>query len=111
MIKRETFELLKTISNFYEQFIVSQEKVDLWHEVLKAYPSEEVLENLFAFVKQSPYPPKIADLLPKPSGAMTVPSAGETKIIITTGQKPACEAVVQRELARMRAILGIQRTQ
>jgi Loader and inhibitor of phage G40P len=109
MIKRETFELLKNISTFYDQFSVSQEKVNLWHEVLKAYAPDVVQGNLLSFVKESPYPPKIADLLPKPSGAMAVPSAGETRFIITARHKPACEAVVQKELANMRAILGIRR--
>ena len=35
MIKRETFELLKRIAVFYDQFVVNQEKVNMWHEVLK----------------------------------------------------------------------------
>jgi hypothetical protein len=109
MIKKETFQLLKTISTYYDQFVISQEKVDLWHGVLKPYQSEVIEENLIGFVKESPYPPKIADLLPKRSGVMTVPSAGETKFILTTRHKPASQAVVQQELANMRAILGITR--
>lgn len=109
MMKRETFELLKAINTFYDQFIVNQEKVNLWHEVLKSYEHDIVQERLFSFVKESPYPPKIADLLPKSTGAMTVPNARETRFIMATRHKLASEEVVQRELANMRAILGIQR--
>ncbi|WP_423800032.1 replicative helicase loader/inhibitor [Neobacillus sp. SAB-20_R2A] len=109
MMKRETFELLKAINTFYDQFIVNQEKVNLWHEVLKGYAYDIVQERLFSFVKESPYPPKIADLLPKSSGAMTVPNTSETRVIMAARHKLASEEVIQRELANMRAILGIQR--
>jgi hypothetical protein len=109
MIKKETFELLRTISTFYDQFLISQEKVNLWHEVFKHYQPDVVQENLFAFVKESPFPPKIADLLPKSSQGRTVPNAGETRVIITARHKPASKAVIQQELANMREILGIRR--
>ena len=108
MMKRETFELLKRIVVFYDQFEVNQEKVNLWHEVLKGYPFAEIQGNLLAFVKASSFPPKVSDLISKSTNSKTIPNAEET-LKRTSRLKPASEIVVQRELAKMRAILGIDR--
>ncbi|WP_312474760.1 replicative helicase loader/inhibitor [Neobacillus sp.] len=108
MIKRETFELLKRIAVFYDQFVVNQEKVNLWHEVLKEYTFEEIQGNLLTFVKDSSFPPKLSDLIPKATNSKTVPNSEETKKR-TPRLEPASEWVIQRELAKMRAILGIDR--
>jgi hypothetical protein len=109
MIKRETFELLKQIAIFYDQFVVNQEKVNLWHEILKDSSFEAAQENLYAYVKESAYPPKVSDLIQKSSQAMTTPNSNETKKIIKKRLLPANEEVVQKELAKMREILGIVR--
>ncbi|WP_420490519.1 replicative helicase loader/inhibitor [Neobacillus drentensis] len=63
MIKRETFALLTRITVFYDQFEVNQEKVNLWHEVLREYPLTEIQGNLLTFVRNSSYPPKLAELI------------------------------------------------
>ena len=109
MTKRETFELLKKIKVFYDQFIVNQEKLNLWHEVLKDFPLEEIQENLFVYVTGSSFPPKVADLILKSESKQAVPSPNETKGIFTAGLGPASPEVVQRELTKMRDILGIMR--
>ena len=108
MIKRETFELLKKIAVFYDQFVVNQEKVNLWHEVLKGYPFDEIQGNLLVIVKGSAFPPKVSDLISKSTSSKTIPNPEET-MKLTSRLKPASEIVVQRELAKMRAILGIDR--
>ncbi|MDR7001361.1 replicative helicase loader/inhibitor [Neobacillus niacini] len=87
MIKRETFDLLKKIHVFYEQFVVDQEKLDLWHEVLKEYSLEKVQKNLFAFAQKSSVPPKVSDLTQK--SALTIPDVEETRKIIYKRLKPA----------------------
>jgi hypothetical protein len=109
MNKRETFKLLEKITVFYDQFIISQEKVNLWHQILQNYPVDTVEESLISFVTESSYPPKISDLIPKPAHSKVIPSQEETKEIITRKTKIARESVVQTELAKMRAILGIVR--
>ncbi|MFH7819170.1 hypothetical protein [Neobacillus thermocopriae] len=110
MNKRETFTLLKIIWNFYDQFVVDQDKVNYWYEAMKDWPLEEVQKNLLEFVRQSPYPPKVSELAPnKTTNAMSVPNLEETKVIITRQHKPASEEVAQRSMAQMRAILGIER--
>ncbi|WP_040205907.1 replicative helicase loader/inhibitor [Neobacillus jeddahensis] len=108
MMKRETFELLKRIAVFYDQFVVNQEKVNLWHEVLKGHTFDEIHGNLLAFVEGAAFPPKVSDLLLKSTNPKTIPNAEET-MKLTSMLKPASEIVVQRELAKMRAILGIER--
>jgi hypothetical protein len=107
-MKRETFELLKKIAVYYDPFVVDQEKVNLWHEVLKGYAFDEIQGNLLAFVKGSAFPPKLSDLISKSTNPQTIPNVEET-MKLTSRLKPASEIVVQRELARMRAILGIDR--
>jgi len=42
MTKRKTFELLKKIAVFYVQFTIDQEKLNLWHKVLKDFSFEEI---------------------------------------------------------------------
>ncbi|MFJ7727880.1 replicative helicase loader/inhibitor [Neobacillus sp. NPDC097160] len=109
MTKRGTFELLKKIAVFYDQFVVDQEKVNLWHEMLKDYSLKETQANLHEFVRSSPFPPKIADLVQKSGGTKGIPTLEETKKLITAKYKPASEELIQRELSKMRAILGIGR--
>lgn len=109
MIKRETFELLKQIAVFYDQFVVDQPKVDLWHEALKGFSFEDVHENLISFVVESSFPPKLADLIKKTKSTNTTPTQEETMKFIIRKPPLASEAVVQRHLAEMREILGIVR--
>lgn len=109
MIKRETFELLKQITVYYDKFVMNPEKVNLWHDRLKDYPFEAVQGKLNAYVKEFDYPPKVSDLIPKQPQAMTIPNSDETKKMINERVLPASEEVVRRELANMRAILGIVR--
>ncbi|MGG3468995.1 replicative helicase loader/inhibitor [Neobacillus pocheonensis] len=109
MIKRETFELLKQISVLYDQFVVNQEKVNIWHEVLKGYFFEDVQKNLLSFAAESSFPPKLADLVKKSPAINTTPSQEETIKFIIRKPQLASEEVVQRNLAEMRKILGIVR--
>jgi hypothetical protein len=109
MTKRETFELLKKIAVFYDQFDVNPEKVDLWFQVLLSFSFEETQQKLFSYVREGHYPPKVVDLIPKSTAKPTIPSQDETKFIIKMRERPASEVVVQRELAKMREILGIKR--
>jgi hypothetical protein len=109
MNKRETFEILKQIQLYFDQFVVNQERVNLWHEVLRGESFEEVEGKLQIFVKDSSYPPKIADLIHKSAHSKMIPNLFETKKIIKSKHVPASETVIQRELEKMRTILGIVR--
>lgn len=112
MTKRETYTLLALIAVYYEQFEVNQQKIDSWHEVLKSHGIEELRRNLLRHVEESPYPPKISDLVRKTAAvSRAIPDCRDTASIVPSAWKPASEAVVQAELAKMREILGIRRSQ
>ncbi|WP_066303966.1 replicative helicase loader/inhibitor [Bacillus sp. FJAT-29814] len=109
MNKRETFALLKMISVFYEQFSFDQEKVNLWHEAVKDSTFVDMEENLLKHVRQSPFPPKVSELYIKSTGSGIVPDPDKTKVILTRHDVPATNEVVQKELANIRKLLGIER--
>ncbi|RST61222.1 hypothetical protein D5F11_004035 [Siminovitchia terrae] len=109
MTKRETFSLMARIAVYYEQFELDQKKLDSWHEVLKECNLEELEAALQAHVSASVYPPKIADLLKKLLEARVVPGPEETASIAAGKDKPASREVIQRELEKVRTILGIGR--
>lgn len=112
MTKRETYTLLALIAVYYEQFEVNQRKIDSWHEVLQNHEIENLRRNLLLHVEESPYPPKISDLVRKSAAvSRSIPDCWDTAYIVPPAWKPASEAVVQAELAKMREILGIRRTE
>ena len=110
MTKRDVFQLLRMIASYYESFVVNQEKVDTWYRLLHQFSFEAVEENLLAYVTESPYPPKLSDLVKKPHAASrVVPSCDETKVILWQRNRPASPEAVQEYLAKIRVILGIVR--
>jgi hypothetical protein len=54
---------MKTITNFYNQFTVSEAMVKAWHSVLVDYEIEMVMMNLKNHVVNSKFPPTVADLV------------------------------------------------
>lgn len=111
MIKRETFSLLSMIQTYYDQFEVDQMKVDVWHEALKNNELEELKRNLLSFVRRSPYPPKVSDLVPQAISWNSIPNVEETREIIHPKVKLASLETVRRETAKIDKILGIVRDQ
>ena len=110
MTKRETFHLMTLISMYYEQFELNQEKVNIWHQVLKEFSVDQLHKNLLDFVAECHYPPKISDLIRKPAAvSRVIPGCEDTTYILHMDYKPASREVVERELAKMREILGIRR--
>ena len=110
MTKKESFELMNLIAEYYEQFSYDQTKLDAWHQALKLVPFEEAKQNLIQFTMESPFPPKLSDLVrKKPSASRDIPNVAETLKILYNNLVPAKEETVQRELAKMREILGIKR--
>jgi hypothetical protein len=59
---------MKLIEVYFEQFKITQEKLDCWHAVLSNYSYEMLHGNLIKFVVHSPHPPKISDLVQNSSG-------------------------------------------
>ncbi|MCM3111970.1 hypothetical protein [Lederbergia lenta] len=110
MKKSETFTLLTLIANYYDQFEIDQKKVDTWHKALKPFMYKQLEENLLVHVAESPYPPRIVQLVRKQTAtSRMIPSIEETSKCAQQNSKPAQEQVIQNELKKMRAILGINR--
>ena len=111
MTKKELFQLLQILRHYYEQFELNQEKLDAWYRVLRYEEFDIVKQKLEAFVKHSVYAPKISDLLKKDSTVdYIVPNSEETKRSLPTSVQTSSDEVAQAELAKMRRILGIERS-
>ena len=82
--KKELYSLMKVIEVYFEQFTITQEKLNCWHLVLGKYSYERLHENLLKFVAHSPHPPKISDLV-QTSGGRDIPRG--FVLDITTGEK------------------------
>lgn len=110
MIKKETFELMVMISEYYGNFTINQKKVDAWHGILRGFSFERTKENLLHFVSHSSIPPRISDLVQKSSAeSRDIPNFQDTHVFLHTEAKPAQEKVVQERLVAMRKILRIER--
>lgn len=110
MTKDEVFELMSLIDEYYDCFSPDQRKINAWYEALKKTSFEELKQNLVAFAKVSPVPPKVSDLIrKKTASSRDIPNVMETMAFLSRHVEPAKEEVVQQELAKMREILGIRR--
>lgn len=67
MNKSETIKLFSLIANAYDMFDVTEEKLELWSEMLKDQEFPNVLGNLKDHIQRGKYPPSIADLRGVPS--------------------------------------------
>jgi hypothetical protein len=110
MTKREVFHLLKLISVYYDPFDIHQEKVDEWYHVLKDDSFPRLEDNLRQHVANSPYPPRVSELIRKPeNGSRAIPNLEETRVLLAVGERLASEEIVQQSLANIRELLGIER--
>jgi hypothetical protein len=62
MNKSETIKLFSLITNAYDMFDVTEEKVELWSGMLEDQEFNNVLGNLKNHIQREKYPPSIADL-------------------------------------------------
>ena len=67
MTREQVVQLFKYIKMAYENFDVSSDKVDFWHESLKNQSFQNVLNKFKKHVKTNKYPPSISDLYEEPS--------------------------------------------
>lgn len=113
--KKETFELLTIIGDFYDQFEISQSRIDSWHLAIKDYEFDKLKENLLSYSRENKFPPKITDLIGEKSKTLdrmnAIPNVIETKryldsygpIEYTEEEK----ASIEKSKAQIRKILGI----
>ena len=62
MDKQSLLELFKTIKTAFPQFVASAETADLWFRLLSGHDAAILAEATDNFIKQSTYPPTIADI-------------------------------------------------
>lgn len=62
MTKKDVVDLFKIIVAVYPNFEVNQDKIDIWHRLLKDQDSTIILNNAERFVLENRFPPNIADL-------------------------------------------------
>lgn len=65
MTYKEAVRVLQTVSMFYQNFAMTEQKVKEWALIIQEYEFTDVMENLKNFVGESKFPPTVADLLPK----------------------------------------------
>ncbi|MCY7947336.1 replicative helicase loader/inhibitor [Bacillus atrophaeus] len=116
MIKKQTFEIMALIKQYFEHFEITQNKVDSWHELLQDADYEQVRNTLINFCKRSKFPPKVADLLnAKPATVdrmNAIPSVEETKEYLAKMAAPneltdQERASIEKSKAEIRRMLGI----
>jgi hypothetical protein len=114
--KKETFELLTLIKDFYDQFEITQNRIDSWHMVIKNCDFESLKKNLLLYCRENIFPPKVADLIkekPKILDRMNaVPDVQETRRYLASlnRQGEYTEEQLQsieQSKAQIRKILGI----
>jgi hypothetical protein len=59
----QALKILKTITVFYQNFVITEEKAKEWALELQEYDFDGVQMNLKEHVKASKFPPTLADLL------------------------------------------------
>jgi len=114
--KKQTFEILSLIQNFYEHFEITQAKIDSWLLILKDSEFETVKENLLQYCRVNKFPPKVADLLNEKAKTVdrmnAIPNADETRAYLESfnnEQELTAEQrqQIENEKAKIRRILGI----
>ena len=116
MIKKETFNLMESIQQFFPHFEITQSKIDLWQRALAAVDYETAENNLLIYVKQNRFAPTVSDIANEPKeedyARRSVPTAEETKkyldqttkVELTEEQKKRIEEH-QKEIRKM---LGVE---
>lgn len=114
--KKQTFEILSMISELYDQFEITQNRIDAWHLALKNSDFEVIENNLFEYAKANRFPPKIADLHQiKSENAIdrmnAIPNADETRTYLQSMELPKEtkeeKVLIEESKAKIRKILGI----
>lgn len=63
MSKHELLEIMITVTQFFEKFNFTEEKIEEWYPYMKDLNADDVKEKLALYVKKNKYPPTLSDLL------------------------------------------------
>lgn len=116
MTKKQVFEILSLINEFYEHFDITQSKIDSWALLLKNSDFETVKDNLFKHCRTNKFPPKVSELLLEKTIIIdrmnAIPNAEETRAYIESlSQKKELteqqKNQIELEKSKIRGILGL----
>jgi hypothetical protein len=113
--KNETFELFELIQEFYDQFEITQSRIDAWHLVIKDCDFNTIKGNLLQYCRENIYPPKVADLVKDKSKGLdrmnAIPNVEETRNYLNAYQKVKYTdeqlQSIEQSKSKIRKILGI----
>jgi len=114
--KKQTFEILTMIKEYYEQFEITQSKIDAWYLALKDYEYDIILRNLVQYSKEHKFAPKIADLISEKTNEVdrihAIPNVEETlEYLHSISRKTEIsedeQQLVEKSKEKIRKILGI----
>ena len=72
MDDNQAVTVIETISNFYQSYTVTEDRVKEWIEFLKEYEFEFVMNNLKEYIKVGTYPPTIKDLVQEKAASKNI---------------------------------------
>ena len=70
MTKREVAEMFKYLLEFYPEMEIKESTVEAWQSIIHFMRREEVYKVLRSHIKESSFPPKIADIYKRWHGNM-----------------------------------------
>jgi glutamine synthetase adenylyltransferase len=63
MTYQDALKVIKTVSVFYQNFVITEERIREWALVIQEYEYKQIMDNLKAFARENKFPPTLADLL------------------------------------------------
>lgn len=102
---QEALKVIKTISIYYQNFVITEDRVKEWAYVIQEYDLEPTLNNLKEFAKESKFPPTLSDLIrtkeiEKPiRHAGYLPNTAESMQINSEQARQFLEAIDQKAIA------------
>lgn len=101
MNKKEVYDLLEIISEFFPGFLnmtdsqAVQKRMDAWHKILQDYEFEQVESAVFEYCRVNDFPPKISQIIKginKQNESYIVPNLEQTRELFNKWDKEAEEA-------------------
>jgi hypothetical protein len=63
MTYQEALKVIKTVSIYYQNFVITEERVKEWALIIQDYELFQVMDNLKEHARTNKFPPTLADLI------------------------------------------------
>ncbi len=91
MNENEAVKIVKTISDFYQYFTVTEDKLLEWANFLSPYEYGFVMNNLKEHIKRSEFPPTVKDITQEKTASKNIAYTAFTEKTIEQREKEARE--------------------